>query len=446
VSLNALITDAGQRQAHVAVRELGDPRPALGAGFEAARGASRRIRRRLLGPRANSPDTDVAIIGAGPFGLSISAHLDRRRVPHEIFGETMDTWCRHMPERMHLKSEGFASNLSDPLGECTLGRFCTENNIEYADVGIPIRLDTFERYGRCFQQRFVPGLREELVDSVSRGSQGFDVRLSTQETLRARSVVVATGMQGYSYLPPELRELPSARVLHSYDLRDPGCWRGERVAVVGAGQSALEAAVLLQEDGAEVSLVARASRIAWNADPVIGPRSLTERVRYPTSGLGDAMSLRVYANHPLAIHAAPERYRLTVAFGALGPAGGWWLRPRFEGHVECLLGRTLAGAHTQDGQVCLQFDGPNGPEQRDVQRVLAGTGYRPQVSRLSFLDGPLRQEVRCVRGAPLLTRSFESSASGLYFVGYAAAVAFGPVMRFVFGTDFTARRVARRLA
>jgi predicted ATP-grasp superfamily ATP-dependent carboligase len=428
--------------------DVRDPRPALEAGA----GAVRRVRRRAArsvgrggGPRVEL-DTDVVVIGAGPYGLSISSHLSGRGIRHEVFGEPMDTWSRHMPEGMCLKSEGFASNLSDPGGECTLERFCAEYELEYGDVGVPVRLDTFERYGRCFQERFVPGLRQHAVEHVRPATGGFELGLSTGETLCARHVVVATGVQGYAHLPPELCGLPQGAVVHSYDQRNPATWRERKVAVVGAGQSALDGAVLMHEQGADVAVLARVGKLVWNTDPVLGPRSPWARVRYPKSGLGEGLRLRLYASHPLVVHAAPASQRLRVAYTVLGPAGAWWLRPRFEGNVETLLGRTVRAARMEGEEVCLRLRGPGGDEELRVSHVLAGTGFRVDLSRLPFIDPALRGRIATAAGTPVLDRSLQSSVPGLHFVGYAAAGSFGPVMRFVYGADFTARQLARRLA
>ena len=74
---------------------------------------------------------EIAIIGAGPYGLSLGAHLRRLGVPYRIFGRPMDSWRAHMPKGMMLKSDGFASNIYDPDGGFTLEKFCAQRGIEY---------------------------------------------------------------------------------------------------------------------------------------------------------------------------------------------------------------------------------------------------------------------------------------------------------------------------
>jgi hypothetical protein len=65
---------------------------------------------------------------------------------------------------------------------------------------------------------------------------------------------------------------------------------------------------------------------------------------------------------------------------------------------------------------------------------------------LSFWTQEIRASVRRVAGAPALSSTFESSVRGLYFAGLAAAHSFGPLLRFVCGTDFTTRRIGGALA
>jgi FAD-dependent urate hydroxylase len=51
-----------------------------------------------------------------------------------------------------------------------------------------------------------------------------------------------------------------------------------------------------------------------------------------------------------------------------------------------------------------------------------------------------------VARTPAVDRDYQTSAPGLYMVGPGVAPTFGPVMRFVYGTDHAARTVARRLS
>lgn len=430
-----------------------DPRPALVATADAARAAGRRAASRIRrGTGAASPaspaggaDTEVAIVGAGPYALSLAAHLTSRGVDHQIFGQPMAGWIDHMPKGMTLKSEGCASNLSDPSGEYTLERYCEEKAIEYGDIGIPVELDTFVGYGRWFQEAAVPEVRRNRVDLVRSDTDGYQLTLDSGDTLRARRVVVASGLEGYARLPRALGELPQELVTHSYDLPDLTRLRDQRIVVVGAGQSGLETATLLHEQGASVTLATRSPGLAWNGDPQLGPRGLGTRVRYPRAGLGDGKAVFFYARAPHLFRAIPRAKRAELAFSVLGPAGAWWLRPRFEGHVEALTGRRIVAAEAIDGEVALRLEGNGGVEELTAGHVVAATGYRPDLGRLNFLDPTIRDAVASFAGAPVLSGSFESSVPGLHFVGFAALISFGPVMRFVYGADSTARHLSRSL-
>ena len=151
---------------------------------------------------------DIAIIGAGPYGLSLAAHLRKHSHSFRIFGRTMDSWLSQMPRGMMLKSDGFASDIYDPDREFTLRCFCAEHSIEYADTGIPVRLDTFAAYGIAFAERMVPEVENRLVVSLDVAPVGFLLGLDNGETLTARRVVLATGITHFAYVPPELCTLP----------------------------------------------------------------------------------------------------------------------------------------------------------------------------------------------------------------------------------------------
>jgi cation diffusion facilitator CzcD-associated flavoprotein CzcO len=390
---------------------------------------------------------EAAIIGAGPYGLSVAAHFRSNGIPFRIFGLPMDSWRRHMPAGMMLKSDGFASNLDDPRGEFPLERFCADQGIEYSDSGIPVRLETFTAYGLAFGQRMVPNLEEKLVVELTGHSEGFCIRLDDGETLEARRVVVATGITHFAHIPANLAHLPEQFLSHSYSHHNLETFKGRGVAVIGGGASATDLAALLHEVGADVKLVCREKSLVFHSKSMGGSRSLWEQIRYPRSGLGPGLKSRFIANSPEIFHFLPESFRLNAARTHLGPAGGWFIKDKVIGRLPVLYGYAPDRAQITDSKVNLYLRSADGSE-REIQaeHVIVATGYRAAVERLPFLHADIRARLKTVEDTPVLSSGFESSVRGLYFVGIAATNSFGPVMRFAFGSAFAARRVTSAIA
>ncbi|MGC2228697.1 MAG: NAD(P)-binding domain-containing protein, partial [Candidatus Sulfotelmatobacter sp.] len=294
---------------------------------------------------------NTAIIGAGPYGLSIAAHFRSRGIPFRIFGRPMDSWRSHMPKGMLLKSDGFASNISDPDDRFTLGKFCAEEGIEYSDTGIPVRLDTFTRYGLAFKERMVPELENKQVVSVECSPEGYLLQLDDGEKLSARSVVLAVGITHFDYVPENLAHLPAEFLSHSGWHHDVEQFRGREVLVIGGGSSALDWAALLQEAGANVQLVARQAALKFHGKLTGKQRSLWERIQRPQTGLGPGWRSSFYANAPAAFHRLPDNLRLEIVKRTLGPSGGWFVKDRVMNHVPQLLGQTVQRAEVKDEKV-----------------------------------------------------------------------------------------------
>jgi len=346
---------------------------------------------------------------------------------------------------MHLKSEGFASNLSDPDKQFTLRRYSFERGLPYQDVGYPVPLETFIEYGLEFQHRLVPMLEETDVTHIMHDRDGFTLCTAQQETLRAKRVVLAVGITHFSYLPPVLAGLGPEFVSHSAAHRDMGAFRNRRVAIIGAGASAADIAALMHEAGAEVQLIARREAIEFH-EPSVEPRPWLQRLREPRSGLGIGWRSRLCTDAPLLFHAMPLRLRLRAVRRHLGPAPGWFIKDRVVGRIPMHLGAQLRAAVVRNNQVHLTYDQSNlDGATRVVDHVIAATGYRVAMQRLTFLDRSLRQKLRCVEDTPVLKRNFEASVAGLYIVGLASANCFGPLTRFAFGAAFTARTLSRAL-
>lgn len=351
-----------------------------------------------------------------------------------------------MPKGMSLKSDGFASNLSDPDDRFTLEKFCAERGIPYAHTGIPVKLDTFTEYGLAFQERVVPELEDKMVASIERSSDGYLLRLEDGEKIKARNVVLAVGITHFEHVPETLAHLPADFLSHSARHREVEQFRGRNVVVIGGGSSALDWAALLHEAGAKVQLVARQVALKFHGKPTGKQRSLWERIQNPQTGLGPGWRSSFYANAPAAFHRLPESLRLEVVRRTLGPSGGWFVKDTVMNHVPLLLGHTPQRAEVRDGKVHLQLSAQDGTA-REIQadHIISATGYKVDIDRLTFLGSEIRSKLKTVERTPVLSSTYEASMPGLYFVGVAAANSFGPVMRFAFGADFAARTVTRAM-
>jgi FAD-dependent urate hydroxylase len=390
----------------------------------------------------------VLVVGAGPYGLSVAAHLRAMGVEPRVVGEPMAAWDRSMPKGMRLKSGPFASSISGPPGSSLAG-WCAEGGIPPPGHGDVVELAQFTEYGHWFARQFVPGVEETLVHCLERDGHGFSADLATGETIRAEAVVVATGPLAHAHLPPELRDAAAAAsspVTHPSQHDDLGVFSGRRVVVVGAGQSALESAALLAEAGAAPTVVVRRHALRWDGPPL----DLTDRwarLRTPPSGLGSGWSLRLLERHTDAVRWLPIAARLALVRTTLGPSGSWWLRPRVEGRVPVVTDAHVLGCRVDSGgTVRLELVRSGRRQHLDVDHVLVATGYRFDVRNLGFLHDDLAERVASPTGFPVLDRHSQSRVPGLFFTGLASAATFGPLMRFVVGTADAGPRVARAAA
>jgi Pyridine nucleotide-disulphide oxidoreductase len=390
---------------------------------------------------------DVAIIGAGPYGLSIAAHLKAHGVNFRIFGYPMHTWLEHMPRGMRLKSEGFASSLYDPDRVFTLEAYCKEKGLPYAKIGLPVPLDVFTAYGLEFQKRFVPELERTLVASIEPVVEGFRVGLGGGESLLARRVVLAVGLTHYEYLPPILAGHSEKFVTHSARHTTLNHFKGRDVIVVGAGASALDLTALLHQAGAKVQVVARKPVIRFHDPPDNLEPSFLDQLRTPITGIGPGWRLLLCTNAPLVFRQMPLRFRLDKVKRILGPAPCWFIKDSVVGKVPLNVGLNVTGVRIQNERVSLELTDSKGACKSLVaDHVIGATGYRVDLERLGFMHPNLQASIRSVERTPVLSSNFESSVRGLYFVGASAANTFGPLLRFAFGAGFTARRLSRHLA
>jgi FAD-dependent urate hydroxylase len=380
-------------------------------------------------------DTDVAVIGAGPYGLAAAAHLRRRGVDLRIFGDPMSFW-RTMPVGMLLRSNWTATCIAEHRGPLSLDSFCAATGVRFDR---PIPLDRFIEYGTWVQEQVAPDVDRTPVQTLDEGRHGFRLRLSDGSALSARHVVVAAGIAPFANRPSIAAHLPPELASHTSDHRDLRRFSGKRVLVVGGGQSALESAALLGESGAHVQVAVRADHINWLSGGkyhrLLG-RYAT--VVYAPTDVGP-MGLSRLVAVPDVFRRFPHPIQDPLAYRSIRPAGAAWLTPRLR-DVPIRLARSIVTAAPAAGRLQVTFaDG----EIETVDHLLFGTGYRIDITRYPFLAPSLVARVKRVDGYPVLSRGLESSVPGLHFLGAPAAWSFGPIMRFVSGGWYAGRALAR---
>jgi thioredoxin reductase len=378
--------------------------------------------------------------------MSIAAHLRAAGLPFELLGSPLESWRVFMPAGMNLKSERFASNLWDPHRRFTLQRYSEEHGIHYQPVADPVSLELFCKYGEWFRQNAVGDPRDVRVTELRRIPGGFSLRLADGSSFTSRRVVMATGHMAFRVVPPELRDLPEPLVLHSTRIGDVRQYKGTSICIVGAGQSALETAAILNENGARVSMLVRRERLSWNEKS--RKRSLLSRIIRPEAGVASGYQSLAISELPRLYRFlfAPEKRHRHVAL-SYGPSGSYWLRDRVLNHVGVRLGTHVVSAKANEGNgVRLEVEGPNGREQITTDHVIAATGFKVDIDRIEYLEPSLARSIaREVNGIPALDSRFGTSVPGLSIVGVASAPVFGPIMRFMYGAKHVAPVVTASL-
>ncbi len=380
-------------------------------------------------------DTTV-VIGAGPYGLSVAAHLRARNIPVQIFGKPMEFWQK-MPPKMYLKSFWSAASLSAPGGKYSLNHYAA---FTHTKEQRPIPLPYFLDYCRWFQEHTVPQIDPTFVQSLRRDGHGFQLDLVDGRTVESGHVVVATGIAPFAHIPGYARNLPQNLVSHTQDHTNLSAFKGRNVVVVGRGQSALEYAALLHEAGASVEVIARGP-IIWIDRKLYDHTGLAKHIFYPPTDVGPP-GLNWIIAFPLVFRRLPDRTRYVVDRRAVRPAGAQWLRPRVEGKIRLTPETEIVKATPQGERLCCELsDGTT----REIDHLFLGTGYQAHIDKLDFIDPSLRQQVQDHDGHPLQNSWFESSVPHLYFVGALAGYTFGPLCRFVAGASSAASQITKHV-
>lgn len=384
--------------------------------------------------------SEVSILGAGPYGLAAAAHLRAAGLQTIVYGRTLSFWKEHMPRGMLLRSSWGASHISDPHKSWSFDAYQAQRE---TNISKPIPKDDFVQYGEWFQQQAVPDLDQRTINLIRPVQAGYELVLEDGQVVTTRHMVIAAGILPFTHIPAVFAGLPQAFVSHSAYQSDLSIFANQRVIVIGSGQSAIESAALLVENGAQVEVIARAPLLRWlNRSSWLHARLPIpiRHILYHPSDIGPPGINQIIA-HPFFFRRLPSRLQRWMSYRAIRPAAAGWLRRR-AAEIPMSFKRRVQSAAVKAREVLLELsDG----SQLSANHILLATGYQIDLHKYPFFAPELLDKLAMLQGYPVLSSGMKSSLPGLYFLGAPAALSFGPLMRFVAGTDFAGRQLAMEI-
>lgn len=374
-------------------------------------------------------ETELLVIGAGPYALSTAALARERGIDTVIAGRPMDFWRKHMPEGMFLRS-GPDWHL-DAAHHHTLEAFLEERGLSHEEVD-PLPIAVFLSYTEWFIRTKRLEIREELIETLVKRDGGFEATFEGGERLVARSVVAAPGVSHYRHIPEWAAAVPLAYAAHTCDLVELAELADKRVLIVGGRQSAYEWAALAAEHGAARIDIAHRHEI---------PRFEHVSWKFADPHVDRTVAVRGYWRH-LPQH---ERDAIARRFWEVGRLTlEYWLTPRLERKEitrwPCVQVVEIAAKPGTEALSVLLSNGAR----LVIDRVVFACGYRADLAKVPYL-AKLIDLIAVRDGFPALDESFQTSVEGLYITGFSATNDFGPFFGFVKGVPAAATLIVRDL-
>jgi FAD-dependent urate hydroxylase len=379
-------------------------------------------------------NTDLLIIGAGPFGLSMAAYARHLGLDYLVVGKSMEFWSANMPQGMYLRSA--CDWHLDPVNEATIEHFLETRGQVPADVE-PLSLQFYLEYTRWFQEQkrieVIPSYVERF-DQVSTGNGRFQATLSDGQTITAHNVVVALGFKHFKYEPETVAaNLPPGCYAHTCDLVDFTALADKRCLIIGGRQSAFEWAALLNEAGASAVHVSHRhdspafAEADWSwvnplVDAMVDNPGWFRRL---SPAEKDDVNHRLWAEGRLKVEP--------------------WLESRVLKETTQLWPRTQVAGCEQlpGGELAVTLD--NG-QLLAVDHIILATGYKVRIDQVPLLaHGNLLASLAVEDGYPLLDEHFQTNIPGLFITSMPAVRDFGPFFGFTIAVRTSARLIGEAL-
>ena len=371
-------------------------------------------------------ETDLLVIGAGPFGLAVAAQASHLGIEHLVVGRPMEFWRKSMPAGMYLRSA--CDWHLDPAGIHTIEKFLEERGQTAKDVE-PLSLEFYLSYAEWFQKQKRITTLPLQIERLEVADDGFTAITAAGDTIHARNVVIAPGFTHFTNIPAELKSrLPAGRFIHTCDFVDFSAARDRRYLIIGGRQSAFEWAALLVEAGA------RAVYITHRHDSPAFAEADWSWVSPLVDAIGDdpnwfrrlSQAEKDDVNHRLWAEG-----RLKVE-----P----WLEARLNNDRVRVLPRTeVVECVENDGELRTTLS--NG-ETITCDQIILATGYKVDITRLPILAaGNILDRLETRNGFPVLDDHFQTSIKGLFITSMPATQDFGPFFGFTIAVRVSAKLI-----
>ena len=376
-------------------------------------------------------ETDLLILGAGPFGLAIAAQAAHSGIEHLIVGKPMEFWRRHMPQGMYLRSA--CDWHLDVQNRATIDRFLETQGKTSHDVE-PLSLDFYLSYVDWFQQQKNIQPLPVYIQQLDHSSNSFIATTADGDTIHARRVVLAPGFKHFTNVPDELKNrLPAGRFVHTCDFSDFSKSGDRRYLIIGGRQSAYEWAALLVEAGAAVVHIAHRHKSptfeeadwSWVNTLVDSTPENPSWYRNLSQQEKDEVAHRLWAEGRLKLEP--------------------WLAPRVKNDRVHVWPRAEVVSCREQADGALQVELTNG-QTVVVDQIVLATGYKVNIAQLPVLAaGNILAVLKTRNGFPELDDHFETSIPGLFITSMPAAQDFGPFFGFTVAVRASAQLICDAL-
>jgi thioredoxin reductase (NADPH) len=243
---------------------------------------------------------DIIIVGGGPIGIACALEAQKARLSYLILEKgCLVNSLYNYPSGMTF----FSTSERIEIG----GVPFVSNNVK------PNRSEALEYYRRVAVSNHVNIHLQEAVTDVRRTDDTFTI-ITTLCTYHAANIILATGF----YDIPVLMDIPGEnlqRVTHYY--KEPHFYAMQKVVVVGASNSAVDAALETWRKGAEVTMVIRGegigARVKYWVKPDIENRIKEGSIKaYTRSALAAIRHHEVDIRTPEGIVTIPNDYVIAL--------------------------------------------------------------------------------------------------------------------------------------